>query len=124
MLLSLCSALLFGLALGASGASNFRESSTSASASNEFWFRFGIFLAAELPRCHYGDTDCIINVSHRLIRQYARTGYAPAAFPQVEPFLVKRFDISDGRTGSLSLKLNFRDVNVEGLSGVKFDRAV
>lgn len=80
--------------------------------------------APDLPRCHYGDTDCIINVSHTLVRQYARTGYSPAAFPQVEPFVVKRFDISDGRTGSLNLKLNFRDVNVEGLSGVKFDRAV
>lgn len=80
--------------------------------------------APDLPRCHFGDTECIINVSHTLVRQYARTGYTPAAFPQVEPFVVKRFDISDGRTGSLNLKLNFRDVNVEGLSGVKFDRAV
>ncbi|XP_043068138.1 protein takeout [Drosophila bipectinata] len=78
----------------------------------------------ELPRCHKGDTSCIINVSHMLISKYARTGYPAAGFPQVEPFLVKRFDISDGRTGSLNLKLNFKDVNVEGLSGVKFDRAV
>ncbi|KAH8312517.1 hypothetical protein KR044_011228, partial [Drosophila immigrans] len=78
----------------------------------------------ELPRCHLSDTQCIINVSHTLVRQYARTGYPAAAFPQVEPFLVKRFDISDGRTGSLSLKLSFADVNVEGLSTVKFDRAV
>jgi len=59
-----------------------------------------------------------------LISQYAKTGYPAAGFPQVEPFLIKRFDISDGRTGSLNLKLNFKDVNVEGLSGVKFDRAV
>ncbi|XP_030374331.1 uncharacterized protein LOC115623915 [Scaptodrosophila lebanonensis] len=81
-------------------------------------------MTAEIPRCHNGDTDCIINVSHTLIRQHARTGYPSAGFPQVEPFLVKRFDISDGRTGSLNLKLAFRDVNVEGLSGVKFDRAV
>ncbi|XP_062124367.1 protein takeout [Drosophila sulfurigaster albostrigata] len=103
MLLQLCSVVLLGLALGANGASNF---------------------PAELPRCHYADTQCIINVSHTLVRQYARTGYAPAAFPQVEPFLVKRFDISDGRSGSLSLKLSFADVNVEGLSSVKFDRAV
>ncbi|XP_017844864.1 uncharacterized protein LOC108601476 [Drosophila busckii] len=100
MLLQLSSLLLVGVALGASN------------------------YPAELPRCHHGDTTCIINVSHMLVRQYARTGFAPAAFPQVEPFLVKRFDISDGRTGSLSLKLNFRDVNVEGLSSVKFDRAV
>jgi len=71
-----------------------------------------------------GDTSCIINVSHMLISQYAKTGYPAAGFPQVEPFLIKRFDISDGRTGSLNLKLNFKDVNVEGLSGVKFDRAV
>ncbi|XP_036673425.3 protein takeout [Drosophila suzukii] len=78
----------------------------------------------ELPRCRMGDTSCIINVSHMLISQYARTGYPAAGFPQVEPFLIKRFDISDGRTGSLNLKLNFKDVNVEGLSGVKFDRAV
>ncbi|XP_044251536.1 protein takeout [Drosophila takahashii] len=78
----------------------------------------------ELPRCHVGDTSCIISVSHMLIRQYAKTGYPAAGFPQVEPFLIKRFDISDGRTGSLNLKLNFKDVNVEGLSGVKFDRAV
>ncbi|KAH8372566.1 protein takeout [Drosophila serrata] len=78
----------------------------------------------ELPRCKIGDTTCIINVSHTLVRQYAKTGYPAAGFPQVEPFLVKRFDISDGRSGSLNLKLNFKDVNVEGLSGVKFDRAV
>ncbi|XP_052847124.1 protein takeout [Drosophila gunungcola] len=78
----------------------------------------------ELPRCRVGDTSCIISVSHMLIHQYARTGYPAAGFPQVEPFLIKRFDISDGRTGSLNLKLNFKDVNVEGLSGVKFDRAV
>ncbi|KAH8382691.1 hypothetical protein KR009_004832 [Drosophila setifemur] len=78
----------------------------------------------EIPRCHFGDTSCIISVSHMLIRQHARTGYPSAGFPQVEPFLVKRFDISDGRSGSLNLKLNFKDINVEGLSGVKFDRAV
>ncbi|XP_017052330.2 uncharacterized protein LOC108095673 [Drosophila ficusphila] len=78
----------------------------------------------EIPRCHHGDTSCIISVSHTLIKQHARTGYPAVGFPQVEPFLIKRFDISDGRSGSLNLKLNFRDVNVEGLSGVKFDRAV
>lgn len=105
-----------------SGASNFRKSfgQQSQCLAN----RRLILAAPELPRCHMGDTSCIINVSHMLIRQHARTGYPSAGFPQVEPFLIKRFDISDGRTGSLNLKLNFRDVNVEGLSSVKFDRAV
>ncbi|EDW13827.1 uncharacterized protein Dmoj_GI23924 [Drosophila mojavensis] len=107
MLFAVCSAFLFACLINVSG---------GASRPSNF--------PADLPICRYGDTECIINVSHKLVRQYARTGYAPAAFPQVEPFLIKRFDISDGRSGSLSLKLNFRDVNVEGLSGVKFDRAV
>jgi len=79
---------------------------------------------ADIPRCNVGDTDCIVKTSVDLVRTFAKTGHAEAGFPVVEPFLIKRFDISDGRTGSLSLKLNFRDVNVEGLSGVQFDRAV
>ena len=58
------------------------------------------------------------------MRQYGTKGYPSAAFPKVEPFQLKEVDISDGRTGSLNLKLNFREVNVLGLSGVKFDRAV
>ncbi|XP_022216014.1 protein takeout [Drosophila obscura] len=78
----------------------------------------------DLQRCRIGDTKCIINTAHYVVRKYAKTGYPAAGFPQVEPFLVKRFDISDGRTGSLNLKLNFKDVNVEGLSGVQFDNAV
>lgn len=88
---------------------------TSAASSN---------FPADIPRCRVADTDCITRTSTNLVRQYARTGYPPAAFPIIEPFIVKRFDISDGRTGSLNLKLNFRDVNVEGLSAVKIDRAV
>lgn len=66
----------------------------------------------------------MIRTSVNLIRQHARKGYSDAAFPIVEPFHLKQFDISDGRGGSLSLKLNFRDVDVVGLSGVNFDRAV
>ncbi|XP_017469407.1 PREDICTED: protein takeout-like [Rhagoletis zephyria] len=79
---------------------------------------------ADIPRCRVGDTDCITRTSTNLVRQYGRTGYQAAGFPIIEPFVVKRFDISDGRAGSLNLKLNFRDVNVEGLSGVKIDRSV
>lgn len=81
-------------------------------------------LAADIPRCRAADTDCITRTSTNLVHQYARTGYPSAGFPIIEPFIIKRFDISDGRTGSLNLKLNFRDVNVEGLSGVKIDRSV
>ncbi|KAI8120792.1 Protein takeout [Lucilia cuprina] len=79
---------------------------------------------ADIPRCHTGDTDCVVRTSVNLIRKYARTGYPSAAFPPIEPFHLKQFDISDGRGGSLNLKLNFRDVDVAGLSGVNFDRAV
>ncbi|XP_037956729.1 protein takeout-like [Teleopsis dalmanni] len=79
---------------------------------------------ADIPRCHAGDTNCITRTSMNLVRQYARTGYPEAAFPVIEPFLLKRFDISDGRESSLSLKLNFKDVRVEGISGVQIDRAV
>ncbi|XP_054726279.1 protein takeout-like [Anastrepha obliqua] len=88
---------------------------TSAASSN---------FPADIPRCRVADTDCITRTTINLVRQYARTGYPAAGFPTVEPFLIKRFDISDGRTGSLNLKLNFRDVNVEGLSGVQVDRTV
>ncbi|KAM7361456.1 protein takeout-like [Cochliomyia hominivorax] len=79
---------------------------------------------ADIPRCQSGDTNCVIRTSLSLIRQHARKGYPAAAFPVVEPFHLKQFDISDGRGGSLSLKLNFRDVDVLGLSTVNFDRAV
>ncbi|CAD6991749.1 protein takeout [Ceratitis capitata] len=79
---------------------------------------------ADIPRCRVADTECITRTSTNLVHQYARTGYPSAGFPIIEPFIIKRFDISDGRTGSLNLKLNFRDVSVEGLSGVKMDRSV
>lgn len=91
---------------------------------NKSSFLFLLILAADIPRCHSGDTDCVIRTSLSLIRQHARKGYPAAAFPPVEPFHLKQFDISDGRGGSLSLKLNFRDVDVVGLSGVNFERAV
>lgn len=87
-------------------------------------FPFLLSLAADVPRCRIGDTECITRVSMTLIHKYARTGYPAAAFPIVEPFVLKRFDISDGRDSSLSLKLSFHDIIVEGLSAAQIDRAV
>uniref|UniRef100_A0A1B0G563 Protein takeout n=2 Tax=Glossina morsitans morsitans TaxID=37546 RepID=A0A1B0G563_GLOMM len=80
--------------------------------------------AADITRCRHGDTECIVRTSINVVRKYGSSGYAAAAFPVIEPFRLKRLDISDGRGGSLSLKLNFRDVDVLGLSGVNFQRAV
>jgi len=79
---------------------------------------------ADIPRCHTGDTECIKKTATDLIHIHAKTGHAEAAFPIIEPFYLKRFDISDGRTSSLSLKLRFSDVKVGGLSGAKIDRCV
>ncbi|XP_058976269.1 protein takeout-like [Musca domestica] len=79
---------------------------------------------AEVKRCHTGDTACIVRTSNELLKTYARKGLPAAFFPVVEPFHLKRVELSDGRSGSLALKLSLRDVDVTGLSAVKFDRAV
>jgi len=78
----------------------------------------------DISRCRAGDTACITATSTNLVRQFGKTGHAGAAFPTIEPFLIRRFDISDGRQSSLNLKLNFKDVIVGGLSAVKIDRVV
>lgn len=59
-----------------------------------------------------------------LIRKYAKTGYPEVGFPKLEPFLLQKFDITDGSGRSISLKLNFRNLLVGGLSDVTIDRAV
>lgn len=81
-------------------------------------------IAAEIKRCHPGETDCIVRTSNELLKMHARRGYPAASFPVVEPFHLKRVELSDGRSGSLNLKLSLRDVDVMGLSSLKFDRAV
>ncbi|XP_055910644.1 uncharacterized protein LOC129945005 [Eupeodes corollae] len=79
---------------------------------------------ADVERCHAGDVECIRKSAVNLLHKYSKTGYPEAGFPVLEPFTLKKFDISDGRSGSLSFKLNFKDVLVGGLSNVNFDKMV
>ncbi|XP_013113019.1 protein takeout [Stomoxys calcitrans] len=79
---------------------------------------------AEIHRCHPGETDCIVQTANDLLGSYARKGLPAASFPVVEPFHLKKVQLTDGHSGSLNLKFSLRDVDVVGLSTVKFDRAV
>ncbi|XP_075146373.1 uncharacterized protein LOC142220873 [Haematobia irritans] len=79
---------------------------------------------AEIKRCHPGETDCIVRTANDLLRTHARKGFPAAFFPVVEPFHLRKVQLSDGHSGSLNLRFALRDVDVVGLSSVKFDRAV
>ncbi|XP_055850205.1 protein takeout-like [Episyrphus balteatus] len=78
----------------------------------------------DIEQCKAGDTECIRLSSVHLIQKFSKVGYPAAGFPVLEPFALNKFDITDGRSGSLSFKLHFKDVLVGGLSNVNIEKMV
>lgn len=78
------------------------------------FFFFGHFVAAELPKCHFGDTECLVKTINSYIRAY-KDGYSSANIVPLDPLYVNEVNIIQGTTSPVNIQLNFKNASFHGL---------
>jgi hypothetical protein len=68
-----------------------------------------------------GDSPCIIKVVNEILSR-ANQGYLDIGLPVFDPLQIERMKIDQGGEGPVNLKINFKNVQLKGLSGVKFTK--
>lgn len=75
-------------------------------------------LAIELPKCHFGDAACLTKTIDTYVRSY-KHGMNDAHITSIDPLFVKEVDIIQGNDSPVNINLNFKNVNLTGLSNLR-----
>lgn len=84
---------------------------------------FSLILANDIERCHAGDTVCLPKVITDIVQQHPN-GHSGLSFPPLEPLRINRIDISQGSNSPIAINLNFKDLDLAGLSKAIINRVV
>lgn len=79
---------------------------------------FVLIAASDLPRCHYGDRECLI----KTINTYAVTlknGRRELGLVPIDPLQVDEVNIDQGSGSPVNVNLKFRNLKCFGLSTAK-----
>lgn len=79
--------------------------------------------AADLPRCHKGDTNCISHIIDSYVRRF-KDGRRDLNMLSIDPLQVNEIDISQGSDSAVNIHLNFKDVRFYGFSNIHVYRVV
>lgn len=74
-----------------------------------------IFVATDLGRCHFGDTECL----KKTITEYAvkyRDGRRDLGLVPIDPLQVDEVSINQGNMSPVNINLKFKDLKCHGLS--------
>lgn len=82
-----------------------------------------IIIAADIPRCRAGDTVCLPKVITDIVTMHPN-GHSGLSIPQMEPLHINRIDILQGSNSPIAINLNFKDLELSGLSQAYIDRVV
>lgn len=72
-------------------------------------------LAEDIPRCKAGDTVCLPGVITQIIQSNPH-GHAGLSIPPLEPLHINRINIDQGAQNPVSVKLDFKDLDLSGMS--------
>lgn len=102
-----------------------RKSFVKSELKIKFYFQFFVFnhTAADIPRCHAGDTVCLPKVITEIVQQHPN-GHTGLSIPPMEPLHINRIDISQGRESPIAINLNLKDLDLSGLSKAVINRVV
>ncbi|XP_063696583.1 protein takeout-like [Culicoides brevitarsis] len=70
---------------------------------------------SELPRCRAGDTQCLPGVITRVL-QLVKDGNPDMNLGPIEPLHINKLDIEQGGKSPIQVTLNFRDMDLHGIS--------
>lgn len=88
------------------------------------FFKFDFrYLAESLPRCHQGDTSCLVTTINQYIQSY-KDGRRDINLVGIDPLHVDEVDIIQGSNSPVNINLNFKDVSFYGLSNMKVHNVV
>lgn len=74
-----------------------------------------LFVAADIPQCKPGDTVCLPKVITDIVQSHPN-GHTGLSIPKMEPLRINSIDILQGSNSPIAIKLNFRDLDLSGLS--------
>lgn len=80
-----------------------------------------IYVADDIPRCKAGDAECLPRIITQIIRNNPK-GHNGLAIPSLEPLRISRIDIKQGSGSAIPINLNFRDLELSGMSGITVTR--
>lgn len=85
-------------------------------------FLLALFLAAagDIERCPVGDTDCIRKVSNKVLEISGRLGHNGINLLPIDPLHIPNIIIKQGAESPVNIELNFKDVDLIGLSAHRF----
>lgn len=82
-----------------------------------------IYTAADLPRCRAGDTVCLPKLITDIVHEHPE-GHSGLAIPRMEPLRINRIDILQGSDSPIAINLNFKDLDLTGLSKAIINKVV
>lgn len=76
--------------------------------------------AADIERCHIGDTECIRDVSNKVLEIHGKLGHSGINLLKIDPLHIPNIGIKQGAESPVNIELKFKDVDLIGLSDHKF----
>lgn len=80
-------------------------------------------IASDIPQCKAADTVCLPKVITDIVQNYPN-GHSGLSVPPLEPLRINRIDISQGASSPIAINLNFRDLDLKGISKGIINRVV
>lgn len=74
-------------------------------------------LASDLPKCHFGDKQCLISTIN-LYAKALKNGRKELNIAPIDPLKVDEVNIVQGNSSPVNINLKFRDLLCFGLSDV------
>ncbi|XP_031638896.1 protein takeout-like [Contarinia nasturtii] len=77
----------------------------------------------DIPQCKASDTNCLSKIITKIVQQHPN-GHSGLAIPKLEPLRINRIDITQGASSPIAINLNFRDLDLSGISNAVINRVV
>lgn len=84
---------------------------------------YSIYIASDIPRCPAGDTVCLPKLITDIVHENPN-GHSGLAIPPLEPLRINRIDILQGSDSPIAINLNFKDLDLSGLSKAVINKVV
>lgn len=79
--------------------------------------------ASDLPQCHASDTVCLPRVITEIVQGHPK-GHAGLSIPPIEPLHINKIEIKQGSNSPIAVNLDFKDMDLGGLSKAVITKVV
>lgn len=79
--------------------------------------------AKDLPRCKFGDNECLPKVITEILRK-SKNGNAELNLSPTDPLHIPQVNIIQGQESTIAIKLNFKDCDFYGISNTIINKTM